>query len=412
MNTQVATPIRRRRAHWATALATTAALAVGPAVFVATPAFAAPLSVTTPAEGSTGNGAFVTFTGLGTAGNTITITYPGVGGTVEAGAGQVEAAPAENYEILAGFTDLTPGLTTVSATITETAAATENPDGSLTPGAVVGTPIVRTFSFAVAPNPAIPFVVNSPAAGETVDTATPTFQGTGTPGETVTIEYTNASGEDSIAGTGLIAVDGSFSIPTTFADLPAGAVEVRTISSAAGADGTPSDQPNVFTSFFFMTAPVPAFVPNPGAIDIVPASVTVSGSKSTGVQVSATGFGQGEDLVITLTAPDGSSTELFSDAGFFSDSTGSYADALVLTGNVAVGTYTVTITGATSGVVLSDTFSVIADPRPAGSGGAELAATGPDDIFTQGLLALAVLMTLAGVALVSRRRIQALITAN
>ena len=393
MHTQELSPSRRRRStpRWATSIAVIGALAFAPAVLVAAPAFAA--TVDSPAEGSTDNPALVFFDGTGDAGNTITITYPGTAGPAVAGQDLVDGDG--NFSIISEFSALAPGQTTVTATVTE-----DEPDGT-----DVGTPVVRTFSFATAPVEEFPFAVISPAQGETVTTTTPTFTGTGRAGDTVTITYSNAVAGTSVAGTGVVALDGTFSIPTDFGDLTPGAVEVRTISEPTGPGGTPSDSANVFTNFLFSEAPVPPFVPNPQAIDIVPDAVTVAESTSTGVEITATGFGQREELTITVAGPDGDAAVVESDTGFFADDTGSYADSLVLFGTVVTGQYTVTITGA-GGLVLTDTFTVVPNPGTAGTpGGGQLAATGPDDAGSLALLALAVLLTLSGAALVVRRKV-------
>ena len=380
------------------------------------PSVALAFSLTSPAEGEVTNefANLVFFDGTGTTDNTITVTYVNASGlTSTAGANVVDADGS--FSVLTNFSELAGGQTDVSVVVTEADAG----------GIVVGAPIIRSFSFMNPPVPSFPFTVTSPAQGETVLTATPTFAGTGRPGDTIVIAYTDVDLEDSIAGEAVVAADGTFSVTTTFLRLPPGAVEVRTLSTEFGSSGVALVTGRIATLFYFGVAPV--FAPNAPSITVVPGSLTVSDVTNTdrGVLLSATGFMRNEALTTTVTGPTGAATELRSTAAANADVNGSVSDVLVLSGTIEPGQYTVTVTGAMSDVTQTVSFTVVADPivapvvpvalvAPAAVAGvainppttplASLAATGTNGSVITGIATFAILFTLAGGAILVLRR--------
>ena len=373
--------------------------------------------LTAPAEGAVTNdfANLVFFDGFGTSDNTVTVTYLNAANeTTVAGAGTVDADGA--FAILTNFGELAGGQTDVSVIVTQTDAN----------GIVVGAPILRNFSFVNPPVAAAPFTVTSPAQGSTVTTTTPTFTGTGTPGDSVVIQYTNVALEDAIAGETIIAPDGTFSVVTNFLGLAPGAVEVRTLTSGFSPQGVEVVTGRIATLFFFETAPV--FAPNAASITIQPGSITVSDvtDDALGVQLSATGFERNETLTTSVVDSSGAAAALSVAPPTTADATGSITAGLVLTGTVAPGEYTVTVSGTTSGLVQTAVFTVIADPVPvvpvvpaapaavdvvavtppvaAITGVTTLAQTGTDQSVLQGFSGLAALLTLAGGAILVLRR--------
>lgn len=390
------------------------AAAADPGFVIAAAALA--FSVTSPAEGEVTNefANLVFFDGTGTTDNTITVTYVNASGlTATAGANIVDADGL--FSVLTNFSELAGGQTDVSVVVTETNAL----------GVVVGAPILRSFSFVNPPVASFPFTVTSPHQGETVLTATPTFAGTGTPGDTIVIAYTNVDLEDSIAGEAVVAADGSFSVMTTFLGLAPGAVEVRTLSTGFSPSGVELVTGRIATLFYFDVAPV--FAPNPASIAVVPGSLTVSEVTDTarGVLLSATGFTRNEALTTTVTGPTGAAVTLRSAAAANADMDGSVTDVLVLSGTIEPGQYTVTVTGAISNITQTASFTVVADPivppvapvvlvSPAAVAGsamnppttplASLAATGTNGPVITGIATLAAIFTFAGGAILVLRR--------
>jgi LPXTG-motif cell wall-anchored protein len=285
-----------------------------------------------------------------------------------------------------------------------------------------------TFTLAVAPNPANPFTVTTPYVTETIDSATPTFTGTGEPGAEIVITYGARSLTTAEAGRGIVDAQGNFSIVTDFSRLEPGAgteaqggVGAIFTQTLNGEPVPGADQQSIL--FYFAEAPVPLI---PLTLTVDPTSLTVADvtDADKGVEVTATGFSPNEGLTATLTGPDGAVVEL-SGAGslFADDEDGSFADRLTLTGDVLTGDYTLTLSGNRSGRVISTEFTVVANPvtpvTPGGNGGNTVpagtgtAATGSGQLAKTGvdaapLGALAGGLLLAGlVVAVLRRRAQA-----
>ncbi|MEF2978384.1 LPXTG cell wall anchor domain-containing protein [Subtercola sp. YIM 133946] len=408
-----------------------AALAVVPAIAFAPAAFAADsFTVTSPTDGqldvpNAGVDNLVGFTGTGLAdGDTVQILYTAASGDKEPAVfGGADVNPDGSWTTTANFGDLTPGQTVVSVTVQE---LTDNK------AATVITEVPVTFTLATPAVPASPFAVTSPEVGSTVDTATPTFEGTGTPGSTVEIQYTGRSGHNDTAGTGKIGVDGTFSIATDFSDYePGGGTAtseapfdgVRVLVYQTDADG--NELPGATrqaVAFFFATPPVPLI---PLSLTLAPTSETVTASSTTGAALTSTGFSPSEQLLVAVADPSGTPVVL---AGlgtdeFFADETdGSFATTLLLPSNSPVGDYTVAVAGVRSGRTVSATVTVTADPvptptptptTPAGTGGSSSgngSATSPSQLASTGLDGMGigsiagVLLLVGGGLFLARRR--------
>ncbi len=129
------------------------------------------------------------FTGTGTAGDTITITYGArAGQTLVAGTGTVAAG--NTWSIVPDFSQLEPGQTDGTATITET-----TPAGAVETGT---SPTATNFTFDPAPAPAIPVTLTTDPKSSTLSSATTqgvAFLATGfSPDEQVTIAVKDSTG--------------------------------------------------------------------------------------------------------------------------------------------------------------------------------------------------------------------------
>jgi len=103
----------------------------------------------------------------------------------------------------------------------------------------------------------LPFQVQAPANGSTVDTASPVYSGSGTTGNTVTVIYSGQNLLNYTAGTATVDDAGSWSTgPTDFTSANPGETENRTRVTERTPDGTVVDE--TFVTITFATAPVPA----------------------------------------------------------------------------------------------------------------------------------------------------------
>lgn len=398
-------------------IGTAALIAVAPIFVTATAAQADDtFAVTTPSQGQVNvpapqylpNAADFAGTGL-SEGNTVDVQYVTGDGSLHTAiyGGNTRDANG-NWATTANFDLLGAGQTQVVSTVREVA-----PDGTV----LQTRPL--TFTLAAAPNPANPFTVTYPGTGTVVDTATPTFTGTGEPGAEIVITYGARSVTEAEAGRGIVGANGQFSIVTDFSRLePDSRGTGAVVNQYLNGEIIPGFD-RLSIAFTFAEAPVPLI---PLTLTIDPTSLTVDSVKNIdmGVQLAATGFSPNERLAITLTGPDGVAVELAGAADVFADvEDGSYVDSLILTGDVAVGNYTVTITGDRSLRTVSANFTVVANPapavnpanpanpaKPAGTpGSGTLASTGLDGL-TLGSLAGGLL--LAGIAMAAiRRRVNA-----
>ncbi len=392
------------------------------AVLAAVPVFASAaaanaddsFAVTTPTQGQVGvpeyfpNTAQFAGTGL-SAGNHVDVQYvTGDGSLHTAIYGGNTRADDGSWTTVANFDLLGVGQTQVVSTVEEVAE-----DGTILQSRAL------TFTLAVAPNPANPFTVTTPYVTETVDSATPTFTGTGEPGAEIVITYGARSLTTAEAGRGIVDAQGNFSIVTDFSRLEPGAgteaqggVGAIFTQTLNGQPVPGADQKSIL--FYFAEAPVPLI---PLTLTVDPTSLTVADvtAADKGVAISATGFSPNEGLTATLTGPDGVVVEISGSGSLFADDEdGSFSDRLTLTGDVLTGEYTLTLSGNRSGRVVSAEFVVLADPAtpvapggnagnavPAGAGGGQLAKTG-FDAAPLGVLAGGLL--LAGLVVAALRR--------
>ncbi|MFC7431479.1 MULTISPECIES: LPXTG cell wall anchor domain-containing protein [unclassified Agrococcus] len=182
-----------------------------------------------PLEGETRNDLLniVHFVGTGDAGNTITVRYfDGRGGLATAGIGEV--SQDGRFDVFATFRELPPGQTFANTFTQQT-----DPDGQPVSGE-----IGRTINFTVAPVEAAPFTVISPESGDTVETTSPEFTGTGAPGDTVTLRYSGQQLGSYLAGETTVEADGTWTVPTTdFSMASFGETEIRVVAAATSPAG-------------------------------------------------------------------------------------------------------------------------------------------------------------------------------
>jgi hypothetical protein len=398
----------RRLAALGVALAVLALPLVGAAT--AANAAADTFSVTSPSEGQTDvpevfpKTAAIAGEGL-TVGNHVDVQYVTGDGTEHTAIyGANTGNDDGSYEVVANFDLLGVGETVVVATVSELTADDE-----------VVASIPLTFTLAVAPNPADPFVVSSPEVGQVVETTTPEFTGTATPGTQIVVLYGARAGSTAEAGTATVGDDGSWSVTTDFSRLEPGSLGTGADVYNYDANGDPipgvSSPLGVF--FTFAEAPVPLI---PLTITVDPTTLTASAAAGSGIAVTATGFSPDEQLTLVVTEPDGSELPVADDAPplFANDEDGSVATTVVVTA-APVGDYTITLTGVRSARTVTTGFAVTADPvtpttppttpaTPApGGGGGSLANTGFE---LAGGLGLAGMLLLAGgaAAVIVRRR--------
>jgi LPXTG-motif cell wall-anchored protein len=197
--------------------------------FAEAPVAVTEFTLTSPVEGETRNDLLniVHFIGTGEPGNTVYVEYfDGRGGLARAGETEVRADGT--FDVFATFRDLPAGQTFAN-TFTQQA----DPEGNL-----VAREIARNINFAVAPVEATPFTVTSPQQGETVDSITPEFTGTGTPGDTVLLTYGGQGLQTYTAGTATVDADGEWVVPTTdFSKANFGETEIRVSAAAYAPSG-------------------------------------------------------------------------------------------------------------------------------------------------------------------------------
>jgi hypothetical protein len=196
------------------------------------PAELAEFTLTSPVEGETRDDFLniVHFVGTGEPGNTVYVEYfNGRGGLSRAG-DPTSVRQDGTFDVFATFRDLPAGQTFANTFTQQTDAA----------GNSVAQAIGRNINFAVAPVEATPFIVASPANGENVDSLTPEFRGTGTPGDTVTLTYGGQGLGTYVAGTAVVDVNGDWVVPTTdFSDANFGETEIRVSAEPTQPSGAP-----------------------------------------------------------------------------------------------------------------------------------------------------------------------------
>ncbi|MBF4634921.1 LPXTG cell wall anchor domain-containing protein [Agreia pratensis] len=265
------------------------------------------------------------------------------------------------------------------------------------------------------------------AAGETITVANTQFQsgagwgegikvaGTAFPANTVVTVAAGASGTNSGDGYGQVDVttDGAGAFTATLIpergpyDLPDGWT-ASVVASYTSTDPTVPAGTRIFSNRVELQ--IADFVPNDFTTTIDPICLSGVEAQTTGVNVSATGFGQFEEgVVYRLT--DAAGTQIGADEPVDINETGSIAGNLTLaatldgvpSGPIADGVYTITFAGSvtTAGLVTIGNCDVATpndvDPTP------QLANTGSSDA---GILAggSALLLLVGAALMVARRR--------
>ncbi|MFT2752875.1 sortase [Clavibacter sp. Sh2088] len=306
-----------------------------------------------------------------------------------------------------------------------------------------------------APVVELPFTWTTPDRGVAlpINEAVP-FAGTGTAGSIVTASYFNAVGVKSIAGIGIVGADGTYAFPASFTELLEGSKTASVTLTQVGLDLTVKGEIRGLVRF--AEAPVGPFVRADASFSTIsPISVTEATSLLGGLKVTATGYLRYEAVEVTVTAPDGRVIQL-SDANggvgvgtrslkdlVRADVDGTFAQPVILFGDVQPGTYQVSVAGLESGLTQGGTVELTAadaggpaipglptlpgtptpaptapsiDPagtapkpitKPAAHHDDTLPVTGTDGAAALGLGGVGALLALVGAgALVARRRLR------
>ncbi|WP_150308086.1 LPXTG cell wall anchor domain-containing protein [Planctomonas psychrotolerans] len=323
------------------------------------------LTLVTPTDGAEFDPAAAMFAGTGvTALDTIAITYEDADGDTTAATSALPVVVGTDltWSAPVSFGELAEDQTEIEVTITEL-------DGEL---AVVGAPITVSITIVEVAAPAYPYTVTLPAEGSTVDTYTPVLTGTSAPGEAILATVTNPGDTvPVVVGATLADAAGVFSAALDLGKVVQdddGETDVTIDVTRVGGDGTIVADALRSVDIVFAPGGEP-FEPNAPGIILLPEQITVSDAKDPlkGVQVSATGFEQNEDVEVILTAPGGATIVFDEDAlealgG--ADETGTFEAPLFLFGDTPLGIYTVTVNGVDSDVSVTGSFELIADPAP------------------------------------------------
>ncbi|WP_440695961.1 LPXTG cell wall anchor domain-containing protein [Clavibacter nebraskensis] len=376
---------------------------------------------------------------------------------VEAPAAEAPAAtPTPAAEAPADIATPTPAATEPAAPVEEAAPVADAPVE--TPAPAVPTPGTPSTGLPTleptAPVVELPFTWTTPDRGVAlpINEAVP-FAGTGTAGSIVTASYFNAVGVKSIAGIGIVGEDGTYAFPASFTELLQGSKTASVTLTQVGLDLTVKGEIRGLVRF--AEAPVGPFVRAAASFSTIsPISVTEATSLLGGLKVTATGYLRYEAVEVTVTAPDGRVIQL-SDANggvgvgvgtrslkdlVRADVDGTFAQPVILFGDVQPGTYTVSVAGLESGLTQGGTVELTGedaggpiipglpgvptptpttpsiDPagtapkpiaKPAAHDDDTLPVTGTDGAAALGLGGLGALMALAGAGtLVARRRMR------
>ncbi|MBF4622751.1 sortase [Clavibacter sp. VKM Ac-2872] len=296
----------------------------------------------------------------------------------------------------------------------------------------------------------LPFTWTTPDRGVAlpINEAVP-FAGTGTAGSIVTASYFNAVGVKSIAGIGIVGEDGTYAFPASFTELLQDSKTASVTLTQVGLDLTIEGEIRGLVRF--AEAPVGPFVRAEASFSTIsPISVAQATSLLGGLKVTATGYLRYEAVEVTVTAPDGRVIQLSDENGggvgvgtrslkdlVRADVDGTFAQPIILFGDIQPGTYKVSVLGLESGLSLGGTVELTAedasvpvipgvptptpttpsiDPagtapkpitKPAANHGDTLPVTGTDGAAALGLGGLGALLALAGAGtLVARRRLR------
>jgi hypothetical protein len=239
--------------------------------------------------------------------------------------------------------------------------------GTANPGApTTGLPTLEP----TAPVVELPFTWTTPDRGVAlpINEAVP-FAGTGTAGSIVTASYFNAVGVKSIAGIGIVGEDGTYAFPASFTELLQGSRTASVTLTQVGLDLTVKGEIRGLVRF--AEAPVGPFVRAEASFSTIsPISVTEATSILGGLKISATGYLRYEAVEVTVTAPDGRVIEI-SDANsgvgvgtrslkdlVRADVDGTFAQPIILFGDVQPGTYQVSVAGLESGLTQGGTVEL------------------------------------------------------
>jgi LPXTG-motif cell wall-anchored protein len=378
----------------------------------------------------------------------------------------VDSAPVsvETPAVEAPVATPTPAAEAPVADATPTPAPTETADETApvadapvepTPTPAVPTPAPSTGTPTLEPTVPVvelPFTWTTPDRGVAlpINEAVP-FAGTGTAGSIVTASYFNAVGVKSIAGIGIVGEDGTYAFPASFTELLQGSKTASVTLTQVGLDLTVKGEIRGLVRF--AEAPVGPFVRAEASFSTIsPISVTEATSILGGLKVSATGYLRYEAVEVTVTAPDGRVIQL-SDANggvgvgtrslkdlVRADVDGTFAQPIILFGDIQPGTYQVSVAGLESGLTQGGTVELTGEdaggpvipglpgvptptpttpsidpagtaPKPIAKPAAHhddtLPVTGTDGAAALGLGGLGALMALAGAGtLVARRRMR------
>ncbi|MFT7766997.1 LPXTG cell wall anchor domain-containing protein [Clavibacter tessellarius] len=295
----------------------------------------------------------------------------------------------------------------------------------------------------------LPFTWTTPDRGVAlpINEAVP-FAGTGTAGSIVTASYFNAVGVKSVAGIGIVGADGTYAFPASFTELLQGSKTASVTLTQVGLDLQVTGEIRGLVRF--AEAPVGPFVRAEASFSTIsPTTVAEATSLLGGLKVTATGYLRYEAVQVTVTAPDGRVIQL-SDANsgvgvstrslkdlVRADVDGTFAQPIILFGDIQPGTYQVSVLGLESGLAQGGTVELTAadaggpvipgvptptpttpsiDPagtaptpitKPAAQHGDTLPVTGTDGAAALGLGGLGALLALVGAgALVARRRLR------
>lgn len=312
--------------------------------FAEAPVPVTPFAVTDPANGSTVDSTTPAFTGTGEAGTTVTLNYSGIAAkTYVAGTATIDGDG--NWTIPAtDFSSLEPGATSVRINVVDS-------DGKS---------FFHNISFTTAPNEAQPVTLKTAPNPVNLTQATTigvAFTGSGlSPDEEYTVAVTDSDGTAvplAPAADHFYAddTDGSFE---GLVKLPTSATpDTYTVTVTGVRSGREASGDLVVRSDADL----------PYGVTATPSTLTQTQSSTGGTVLSITGFGDDEDIALVVVGPDGKPVDL-GDADIETDGNGSADYQLILPSGSALGTYSVSVVGATSARAARTTFSVIADSTP------------------------------------------------
>ncbi|MBF4621325.1 LPXTG cell wall anchor domain-containing protein [Clavibacter sp. VKM Ac-2542] len=375
----------------------------------------------------------------------------------------VEAPAVEAPAVETPAATPTPAVEAPAADATPTPAPTETADETApvadAPVETTPTPAVPTTPGApttglptlepTVPVVELPFTWTTPDRGVAlpINEAVP-FAGTGTAGSIVTASYFNAVGVKSIAGIGIVGEDGTYAFPASFTELLQDSKTASVTLTQVGLDLTVKGEIRGLVRF--AEAPVGPFVRAEASFSTIsPISVAQATSILGGLKVSATGYLRYEAVEVTVTAPDGSMIQISDENGGVGVSTrslkdlvradvdGTFAQPIILFGDIQPGTYQVSVAGLESGLTQGGTVELTGEdaggpvipgvptptpttpsidpagtaPKPIAKPAAHhddtLPVTGTDGAAALGLGGLGALLALAGAGtLVARRRMR------